>query len=105
MHPCQLDEFYYLTGDVVINQQWCIEVDESETEKVDQFLSAVGYNVFGIGASVAQKFTYFHNSNTGVTLRYGRLNTYKIAQVGYIIYDSLEELIDAHFTGDNNEEV
>lgn len=89
----------------MINHRWYLEVDESLVERVDQFLSSTGYNVFVIGDSHSLHFVYFHNSDSGVTVKYGKSTTGGIAVSTFKVYNTFEELIDAHFTGAESEKV
>lgn len=89
----------------MLNERWSIEVEASFTERVDQFLSSMGYDVLNIGDSRASIFAYFHNSSIISTIKYGRSSVGMISKTSFIEFNSLEELIDAHFTGVKHEEV
>lgn len=89
----------------MVDHRWYLEVEVSCVERVDQFLSAAGYSVFEIGDSHSSWFIYFHNSDTKATLKYGRSSAGMVAKNNFRVYNTFDELIDAHFDGVNDEEV
>lgn len=89
----------------MLNGKWCIEVEASIAERIDDFLSSMGYNIFIIGESRATSFIYFHNHAIGSTIKYGRSIVGMMPKTNFIEFKSIEELIDAHFNGVNNEEL
>lgn len=89
-----------------INIKWFIKIEKEEETNLDDFLNSFGYEPCNVGDSDNGDLYYFYNPMTQVCVKYGRRKSdIEFNAETFQIYSSMEELIDAHFTGANNEEV